>query len=149
MSRSLSSALVLVAATAVSGESPAPKNPLVVLSGRFSDVERREFRLCPTEKELHDSWRKHLGRDSKEALESCPRVAFEACVVVVIFDGKGECNCGFERIHLVEDGVKVVVRYVLDGYQTGADDENAFVAGEPSGMGAKSKPDRRERETRN
>jgi len=83
-------ACVTVAASTATGAEPGKViKPAIVLTGGESEIGAETFRRCASQEEFQELWKKHLGVTELSALMFCPKVDFDAYMVIAIFGGKG------------------------------------------------------------
>jgi hypothetical protein len=92
----------------------------VAITGNDSDVKNRQYHRITSDKALSQIWREHraqLKASAGQVLE-VPKIDFENCMVILIFQGEG-LNCtGLTAHSIIEEENRIVFRYIVNSYQT-------------------------------
>jgi hypothetical protein len=86
--------------------------PLMEISGSDSRITDRSTRLIGNADEWRQLWQKHTGKEnSKDTIqEGMPRLNFDRCIVVAIFQGKQHSNLGVVAKSVEERPEAIVLR---------------------------------------
>jgi len=108
--------------------------PYVAWSGPRSRIETREYSRIRSAEAWIALWARHTGADPEKAKDSyynpagVPRVDFERCEIVAMFQGSAWNCAGVDFLSAVEGEGRVVLRIAGRFYQTmgGADEAAPF-----------------------
>jgi hypothetical protein len=98
--------------------------PCVVITGANSRVAEPRYRRIASEEEWATMWQEHKGRKPTKPYDffydplALPRIAFDAYMVVAIFEGTGWNSAGLEAVSISEEASRVVFRFKRKSYST-------------------------------
>lgn len=120
-----SAILFLLAALAIEANAAEkPIKPLVVLSGKNSEIHQASYRRITEPDEWTKIWASHVGTSVDDPYSPRFEADFERCMVIAILRGEQRNSRGMQLDSIEDTEDALVIRFTQLGYQTSGADNN-------------------------
>ena len=107
-----------------------PVKPYVSIWGAHSRIDQRSYFLITSRDDWTKLWLRHIGKDPARDFDNryfynpddIPEVDFDACMVIVIFQGKQVNSAGVQAAAVNDDAGQITFRFGHRGYGTASSD---------------------------